>query len=213
MKPLLLRHKKYWTNQAFVLSVILSAFMLIGSLVVNFYAGMYATEKASNAVTDIILNNIPVYDVDWIFIYGPLILWIFVGILCLHEPKRIPFILKSTALFILIRSVFISLTHIGPFPEQLAIDYSSRVIRDFTFGGDLFFSAHTGLPFLMALAFWKHRNWRIFFIATAILFGIVVLLAHVHYSIDVLSAFFITYAIFDLAKHFFPHDWKFFNET
>jgi hypothetical protein len=213
MKALLIRHKNYWKNSAFVESVVVATLLLACSFIVNFYAGIYATEKASNPVTDLILDHLPVFNVGYIFIYGPVVLWAYVCFLCFREPKRIPFVLQSTALFILIRSVFITLTHMGPFPSQAMIDYSSDVIHNFTFGGDLFFSAHTGLPFLMALLFWNEGVvLRKIFIATAIFFGAIVLMAHVHYSIDVLSAFFITYSIFHLAQFFFPRGWKLFND-
>jgi len=182
------------------------------SLVVNFYAGVYATMSASNSVTDIILDHIPVYNIATIFVYGPLVLWVFVTLLCFSQPKKIPFVLKSVALFILIRSVFITLTHIGPSVGSLSVDYSSKLIRDFTFGGDLFFSAHTGLPFLMALIFGKDKRLLVLFTLTAVFFGVIVLMGHVHYSIDVLSAFFITYTIFHLSKYFFKKDWENFNE-
>jgi hypothetical protein len=150
-------------------------------------------------------------DVDGFFIYGPFILWLIVGILGLTKPQRMPFILQSIALFVLVRSGFVVLTHIGPFPDQIAIDYSSAFLHRFTFGGDLFFSAHTGTPFLMALVFWRERFWRLFFIGAAIFFGAVVLLAHLHYSIDVAAAFFITYSIYHLARYFFPTSWHWFE--
>jgi hypothetical protein len=58
------------------------------------------------------------------------------------------------------------------------------------YGGDLFFSGHTGLPFLAALAFWHIPTLRIFYLASTWYFGTVVLLGHYHYSIDVLAALF-----------------------
>ncbi|HBB03313.1 TPA: hypothetical protein DCZ39_00140 [Patescibacteria group bacterium] len=51
------------------------------------------------------------------------------------------------------------------------------------------------MPFLMALIFWKNKLMRYAFILAAMSFGIIVLLGHLHYSIDVLAAFFITYTI------------------
>ena len=45
---------------------------------------------------------------------------------------------------------------------------------------------------------------RYLFLAWSVFFGIVVLLGHLHYTIDVLSAFFITYGIVDIAKWLFP---------
>jgi hypothetical protein len=160
--------KKYFGDTTFLKSCGVGFLLLFLSFIVNFYAGIYATESASNHVNDIILSNIPVFDVDTIFIYGPLVLWVIVTFLCLSEPKYSPFVLKSIALFIVIRSVFMTLTHIGPFPDQIVLNYSD-LIGKFTFGGDLFFSAHTGLPFLMALIFRENKKLLIFFTITALL--------------------------------------------
>jgi len=214
MKDFKNKYKKHFGNRQFVMSVLIGIGLLLLSFVVNFYAGTYATEKASNHVNDIILSNIPVYDVDFTFIYGPLFIWFFVATLCIHEPKKIPFVLKSIALFIFIRSIFITLTHIGPFPDQIVFSNDSTDwINNFAFGGDLFFSAHTGLPFLMALVFGKNLLLKIIFTVSAVFFGIVVLLGHLHYSIDVISAFFITYTIFHIAEKLFKKDREMFLST
>jgi hypothetical protein len=210
MKEIKETYTKHFTDRDFLVSFFSAFAILICALFINFYAGLYATKSASNAVTDIVLSNIRVYNVDKIFIYGPWIFWIFVTLFVISKPYKIPFIVKSIALFVVIRSIFISLTHIGPFPTQLVID-STRLISDFTSGGDLFFSAHTGLPFLMALIFWNHKYLRVFFVATSIMFGIVVLMGHLHYSIDVFAAFFITYSIFHISEVLFKKDFKMFK--
>ena len=203
----------YVTSKRYLISILDSLIILGLSLVANFYAGQFATFHASNSVKDIVLSNIPVYDVHQIFIYGPVVMWLVLLIYCLNKPRKIPFILKSIALFILIRSAFVSLTHIGPFPDRLIIGNpeSHDWIRLFTFGGDLFFSAHTGLPFLLALIFWKEKVLRILFCVTSVFFGIIVLMGHLHYSIDVLSAFFITYSIYNISKWLFKHDFAMFE--
>lgn len=207
MRDLGARYRDCFRDKSFVISFVLSAVFLLLGLVANFYAGTYATEWASNSVKDIILNNIPVFDVDLTFLYAPLILWLFVAILILYEPRKIPFTVKSIALFMVIRSVFSVLTHMGPFPDQIAFNVSpDNWINYFIFGGDLFFSAHTGLPFLMALVFWDKKPLRIIFILTALFFGAIVLMGHLHYSIDVLSAFFITYTIYHIASSIFSKD-------
>ncbi|HUC88905.1 MAG TPA: phosphatase PAP2-related protein [Candidatus Paceibacterota bacterium] len=197
------------SDKRFVVSVSVAFAFLIVSAIINFYAGSYATERASNSVTDIILSNIPVFDLDGIFVYGSVIFFIFITLVCFYHPQRLPFTVKSIALFVIIRSIFISLTHIGPFPIHSFID-PNNLISKFTFGGDLFFSGHTGLPFLMALIFWEDKFFRYLFIATSVMFGIVVLMAHLHYSIDVLAAFFITYSIFKIAVFFFKKDRELF---
>ncbi|MEI8174752.1 MAG: phosphatase PAP2-related protein [bacterium] len=192
-------------DRYFITSFLVGLLFFFISLVINFIAGTYATERASLPVTDIILSNIRVFDVDAIFIYGPVIFWTFAGLVLLYNPKKIPFTLKSIALFVVVRSIFISLTHIGPFPTQ-AIISSSDFFSKFTFGGDLFFSGHTGLPFLMALIFWREKKLRYIFIISSLIFGAVVLMGHLHYSIDVLAAFFITYTIYHMAEFFFKKE-------
>jgi len=69
-------YENIWRDKKFLLSLCLSFLLLLFSLVVNYYAGQFATEKASNSVTDLILSNIPVFDLDGIFIYGPVIFWL-----------------------------------------------------------------------------------------------------------------------------------------
>jgi hypothetical protein len=204
--------KKYFSHfkdREFLISAITAVFLLVLSLVINFYAGTYATEKISNSVTDIVLSNIRIFDVDGVFVYGAILFWIFIAFLCFLKPKTIPFTFKSIALFIVIRSIFVSLTHIGPFPGSVIVS-SSNIFQKVSFGGDLFFSGHTGLPFLMALVFWDNKYLRYIFLASSLIFAIVVLLGHYHYSIDVLSAFFITYTIFNISLFLFRRDRKIF---
>lgn len=204
------KYKSYLKDKAFVISLIFSFVLLIGSLIINYYAGTYATEVASNSVSDIILNNIKVYDVDGIFIYGPIIFWVFVAPMLITRPWRIPFTLKSISVFVLIRSIFITLTHLGLPIDHIAIP-ASNVLDKISFGDDLFFSGHTGLPFLLALIFWEHRLWRYFFFSASLFFAAVVLMGHLHYSIDVLGAYFITYTIFHMCEKFFPQDQQTFE--
>ncbi len=187
-----------------------SLVLLALSIVSNFYAGTFATENISNPVTDIILDNVPVINVDFIFVQGALFMWMFVGGLLIARPERIPFVFKALALFILVRSGFIILTHIGPFPTRSKYDLN-EIMQSFTFGGDLFFSGHTGAPFLLALMFWKDSRLRFTFLAATSVFGVAVLLGHLHYSIDVFAAFFISYGIHDLAKFLFRRNWELFD--
>lgn len=203
-------YTKQFQDKELAKSIVISFAFLILSLFINFYAGTYATERASLPVTDIVLSNIRVFDVDGIFLYGPIILFTFVALLVFYEPKRLPFIIKSVALFTVIRSIFITLTHIGPFPTQ-TLTVAGNFMNKFTFGGDLFFSGHTGIPFLLALIFWQNKTLRYSFLAYSVFIGIIVLLGHYHYSIDVLSAFFITYTIFHIALYLFKKDREMFS--
>jgi len=184
----------------------------IAGLVYNFYAGVYATSHASHYVEDIILSNIPSFEVGWIFVWGALALIIFIVGLCLVKPLRIPFVLYALALFYTIRGTFVALTHLAPYPTrvELNVDLGTLFAKQFS-GSDLFFSAHTGAPFLMALVFWRYKVLRVVFLVWSFVFAAVVLLGHLHYSIDVLSAFFITYTIYQLTVYLFPRAYELFH--
>ena len=184
------------------------------SLVAQFFINGYVTSASSSPVTDIILSNTRVYDVDGIFVWGAVLLAFVALFVGLSRINCMPFGLKSVAVFVLIRSVFVSLTHIGPFPTHVIISstfFNKEAFDGIFTGNDLFFSGHTGLPFLLSLMFWDDKMLRYIFLGFSLILGTAVLLGHLHYSIDVLSAFFITYAIFDLSKFFFKKDWERFK--
>jgi len=216
MKTISEKYKKCFQDKRFIFSFLLSLLLFGGSLVVNFYAAQYATVSASSPVTDIILSNTRVYDLDGFFVYGSIVLTLFIILLCLLQPQKAPFTIKSLALFVVIRSIFITLTHVGPFPTHALIDPSTQhyvtkflgqdLFLSFFSGNDLFFSGHTGIPFLMALIYWDNKYLRVLFLFLSLAFGTTVLLAHLHYSIDVLAAFFITATIYRMAKFFFKKD-------
>ena len=149
MEKIKTKYKENFLRKDFIISFVSSLVFLFISVIINYYAGNYAAEKASAPVTDIILSNTRVFDVDIFFVYAPILFSIFITFLCFSNPKKIPFVAESLALFIIIRSFFINLTHIGPFPTQ-AITDNNILVNKFTFGGDLFFSGHTGIPFLLA---------------------------------------------------------------
>lgn len=204
-------HKNLWKDRNFVLSVVAGFILLFSAFVVNYFAGVFASNSVSSSVTDIILDNTRVWNVTFIFINGAVIFWAFIAIMWAIEPKRLPFSLKSLALFTVIRSGFIVLTHLAPFPARLMLP-AENLIDIFSFSGDLFFSAHTGAPFMMALIFWDHKYIRCICLLASVVFGTIVLLGHLHYSIDVFAAFFITYSIYHLSMYFFKRDFAFLKK-
>lgn len=190
-------------------SLLESIILFIGSVYMTHYASLYAENVASGSVNDIILSNTRVYNFEFFFVYIAIVLGLFVIALCLRFRKTAPFLIKTVSLFIIIRSVFVSLTHIGPFP--LKLELQSGMLNFITSGNDLFFSGHTGLPFLIALIFWDHLYIRVLFLVASVVLGTTALLAHLHYSIDVFAAFFITYSIYHIAMKLFKKDFDFFT--
>lgn len=188
--------------------------VLLGvSLVMQSFISDYVNSLPSVSVADLILSNIRVYDVDGIFVYGTMVL-VFVSLFIgFRHINYMPFAFKSVALFTLIRSVFVILTHISAFPTHVVISslfFNKEIFNGIFTGNDLFFSGHTGLPFLLSLMCWNNKHLRFIFLSFSIFFAMIVLLGHIHYSIDVLAAFFITYSIFHICKFLFKKDWEFF---
>ncbi len=204
MKTALAAHKENWSDRRFLRSVCIGVTMLIVSLGVNYTAVQYAIYSSSASTTDILLSNLPVVNTDFFFSEGAIIFILFVLALMVAKPKTIPYTLKSIALFIVIRSVFVIMTHYGPYSDHINADLDA--IHWISSGADLFFSGHTGLPFLMALSYWNEKNLRRIFIVCSVVAAIAVLLGHLHYTIDVFSAYFITYGIHKIAERKFVAD-------
>lgn len=207
MRGIIEKHALHWSNKYFVYSTLIGLALFLVSLYLNNTASAYALRSASSSVNDIVLDNIPIVNVGWVVSTGALLFFIFSTVAGIIHPKKLPFLLKSAALFIVIRAAFVTLTHLGPLPHSY-ID-NSDYFSSYNVGTDYFFSGHTGLPFLVALVFWDSLPLRYISFATSAAFGISVLLGHLHYSIDVFAAFFITYTIFVIAQKLFTRDYKF----
>jgi hypothetical protein len=206
------RYSDSWAERYFRIMAPLSLLAFAASIIASFYAIGYATSAASNPVTDIVLSNVPIYNTDGLFVWGTALLIFFITVILMYYPRYIPFALFSLAAFWFIRSGFTILTHIAPYPVPTTETYDlGRLAGRFFFGGDRFFSGHTGAPFLFALIFWHRPLLRTMFLGWSIFFALVVLLGHLHYSIDVASAYFITYGIYQLCLKAFPQAYTLFR--
>ena len=198
-------------NRAYLRSLCEGAAFLAASSIAIFASVTYATVHASNYVTDFVLSRIGPFNVRFLFVYGTFTAFVITAGLVAWRPNRLPFALKAIALFLLVRAVFVALTHMAPSPidPQKPAPFFNSIF----YGSDLFFSGHTGLPFLAALAFWHIPPWRAFYLALTAFFGAVVLLGHYHYSIDVLAALFITHGVFQISCWLFGRDYALFRST
>lgn len=207
------RYAEFFGLSDYWFSALASMILFASSIYANYMASAYAAVAASNSVTDLILDHVPVFDVDGYFVYGAVALIVFLFFLLVARPRRVAFTLYSLALFFFIRAAFITLTHIGPYPVHTAIEFTSSFgifLSKIFFGDDLFFSGHTGAPFLMALVYWRETWLRYAFLAWSIFLALVVLLGHIHYSIDVASAYFITFTIYHIVMWLFPKEHSLF---
>lgn len=181
---------------------------LVAAFIANFLASYYVSSIETLSVPDLILDNIPTLNLNFFYVTGITI--IILGIVVyplLFRPELTAFTLKTFASFVIIRSFFISLTHIGvpaDFFKYAGPSVNIPILADFYFKNDLFFSAHTGIPFLAFLLFYKeNRPLAYSFLGASVVMAITVLFMHVHYSIDVFGAYFITYSIFKVSDGIF----------
>ena len=174
-----------WFKEKFLLG--LSCFVTLLSVFPIFYQHI---EKRNGFVNeDFILNILPAYDMSMpIFI----ITW-FIAILMIVRSIQNPTIfitfLYGFIILNLARFVSISLIHFNPPPDLIPI---TDPISNIFYGNsyvtkDLFFSGHTATQFLCYLCLQKKINKFLALLATIIM-GILVLIQHVHYTVDVVSA-------------------------
>ena len=135
-----------------------------------------------------------------LFIAGFFIYWL------LHEPKRVPYLVIATAMLMLVRDAFLLLTPVAALPGLMPLyqgGLGNGLHGVLLHDQELFFSGHTGVPFLYFLLCRRRPAVAYACLAMAGLNGVGVLLTRNHYSIDVLGAFFIVPTIAALTRILF----------
>lgn len=185
-----------------------AVFLSLGALALSFY-GLSWAARLQGALplkpgTDLLLENLPWLDATPFLSYG------FVGLHAVfflfwlkREPRRVPYLLAQLALFMAVRDVFIALTPVAAPVGTLPI-YGGGPMGGFDntmiFENELFFSGHAGTPFLYFLMS-RRAPWLAWTcLVLSGLMGAGVLLTRNHYAIDVLGAWFVTYAVHSLGR-------------
>jgi hypothetical protein len=198
--------KELLSDKKYRISLLAGFALLLIAYYLNYTATLYTSEIPVLSVGDLILDHIPTLDLSVMFTFGIYLVAAIVTIYPLvFKPELLPFAAKTVAAFIIIRSGFISMTHLGA-PEgyfRLPGIEDQPGLTKFFYMNDLFFSGHTGFPFLAALLFWENKWLRWFMLAMSVGQSFTVLFMHVHYSIDVFSAYFITYTIYVVSDKIF----------
>ncbi|HEY1025043.1 MAG TPA: phosphatase PAP2-related protein [Sphingobacteriaceae bacterium] len=200
MKVLVSRWEQAFQERLFKRKLLigLAFFVTLLSVFPIFYQHI---EKRNGMVNnDIILEYLDSYDVSLpIFI----ITW-FIGVLvvwrAIQSPAVFMVFLYGFIILNIARFISISLIPFNPPPGLIPI---TDPIANIFYGPsyvtkDLFFSGHTATQFLAFLCLQKRMD-RIFGLLATIIMGCLVLVQHVHYTIDVLSAPIFAYLCYLLA--------------
>lgn len=200
MKVLVSRWEQAFQERLFKRKLLigLAFFVTLLSIFPIFYQHI---EKRNGMVNnDIVLEYLDSYDVSLpIFI----ITW-FIGILvvwrAIQSPSVFMVFLYGFIILNIARFISISLIPFNPPPGLIPI---TDPIANIFYGPsyvtkDLFFSGHTATQFLAFLCLQKKMD-RVFGLMATVIMGCLVLVQHVHYTIDVLSAPVFAYLCYLLA--------------
>jgi membrane-associated phospholipid phosphatase len=175
-----------------ILSIIAGASLNFAS---ETYLHNYMSEgKTLPMLSDLILDNLPFYNVSLIYDISCLIPIFLVFIYFVHKKdyNRIPLFLVMSGIFYIVRGVFIVLTPFGNPPMFNGSDPLFHGFSNYELG--VYPSGHTGNVFLMFLLVKdKGYKWLIFICLVVVICAL--FLARGHYSIDILSGLFFSYAI------------------
>lgn len=197
--------KQYWITswqeinyrRSFIIGFIFLTITL--SIISHFFQAIEQREGV--LLQDWILAKIPAQDVSipiFILIWSTVFLLI---IRSLQDPQLCITFLWSYILLTLSRLITIGLVPLNP-PLDLIplIDPISNQFYGTKFiTKDLFYSGHVSTQFLMFLCFSK-RNDKILALCTTIGVSILILIQHVHYTLDVVSAPIFSYIIWTTAR-------------
>jgi membrane-associated phospholipid phosphatase len=194
---------KAWQERRFrnktIIALLLVAIIL--TLLPTFFA--FIEKREGLVLQDYVLDAIPAIDVSiptFVIIWS-LVLLVFYRIY--QNPRLFLVVAYGFILMCLARVLTISILPLNP-PAGLIV--LKDPIANIAYGGngifitkDLFYSGHTGNMFLFFLCL--ERKWdKIFALTASFLVGILVMIQHIHYSIDVIAAFIFTYFIYLGAK-------------
>ncbi len=184
--------------------IFLSLIFLAIAVTLTYIASSYADKVGSASVTDIILDHIPVVNLMLAYILGSIIVtFVLFFYPSIFKVKELYVVICQFSLLYIIRSFFISLTHLTKPVDSLILQTPAfGKFFMLAFQNDLFFSGHTAEAFLGFLLFRKTKVGIFFLIATIGMMA-TVLLMHVHYSIDVFAALFIAYGSYKIGEWLF----------
>jgi hypothetical protein len=187
-----------------ILSVIAGAGLNFAS---ETYLHNYMSQgKTLPMLSDLVLDNLPYYNVSLIYDISCLIPILLVLIYFVHKKdyNRIPMFLLLTGIFYIVRGIFIVLTPFGNPPMFSGSDSIFNGFSKYELG--VYPSGHAGNVFLMLLLVKdKTYKWLIFICLVVVISAL--FLARGHYSIDILSGLFFSYAIKSFGeKHFSMFD-------
>lgn len=173
--------------------------VLFAGIRLNFLSQEYlrayiANGKTIPVLSDMILDNIPLWDIDYMYDIASLLSAVIFGIYVVHRRKyrEVPLYFVLLGAFHLVRGVFIVLT---PFGHPPMFDGTEGPFNGFSkYELGVYPSGHTGISW-MYFVLAADRRYRAALFTCVVVIISALFLSRGHYSIDVLSGIFFAYAI------------------
>lgn len=190
-----------WRSRRFRVFVI-AGWLAVFAFLLFFHMFLLRIEQRQGILlNDWLLEQLPVYNVSlavFIFIWGATLLALYRAI----GSPRTCLLLVWTYLFVCIaRLISIWLTPLNPPADLIPLAdpltnlfYGKQFITK-----DLFFSGHTSSVFIIFLCLSRKAD-KLFALVSVICIAALLLIQHVHYSIDIIAAPVFSYGCFVLAK-------------
>ena len=99
------------------------------------------------------------------------------------------------------------LTHLGLPAGRIPDEIELHHVEFINVTKDLFFSGHVALSFMGYLLL-RERVVGLMMLLGSLVLSFIVLAMHLHYSIDVLAAFFFTYGVYKITAYLFKKDYE-----
>ena len=195
--------KQAWSDKRFRITTIIASIALLCLLASFPLFFAFIEQRQGSFINDRLLLWIPPVDVS---IPTFLIIWsmtILLWIRCVQDPSI--FIVFLCCFILLSLSRMITITLIPLEPPAGLIPLKDPLSSIF-YGGthvfihkDLFYSGHTSIQLLMFFTLKQKRD-KLLALLSSVAIGTLVLVQHVHYSIDVIAAVVFSYLIYRLGK-------------
>jgi membrane-associated phospholipid phosphatase len=187
-----------WQNKGFRTKLIASLLLFVGLLLFLPHFFAFIEKREGVVINDWLLQLIPARNFSVIIFILIWSVFLLAVIRSFQEPAVFLMILLSVVIILFLRIITIYFVVLDPPPGLIVL---TDPLTSLTYGGrgifitkDLFFSGHTSNLFMVYLCLPKKRD-KIFVLISAISVGVLVLVQHVHYSMDVIGAFFITWLV------------------
>lgn len=198
-----LKWKNAWSNKRFRLLFVTGWIAVIGLLMLFHLFLMQIEKREGVLLNDWLLQQLPVYNVSlpvFLFIWGAALLALYRSI---RSPEICILVVWTYFFVTMARLISIWLIPLNPPPGLIPLAdpltnlfYGKQFITR-----DLFFSGHTSSVFIIFLCL-PRRTDKIFTLVSVICIAALLLIQHVHYSIDILAAPVMSYGCFLLARRF-----------